>query len=69
MVRIERLEQLKSCSRGTIVSAIYLSQLMGCMVLRVIVAFALYEHLHWIPRNPLVVIKKSQSQSHRVIRL
>ena len=52
MVWIELLEQLKSCSRGTIVTAIYLSQLVGCMVLRVIVVTTLHERLHWIPYNP-----------------
>ena len=61
--------QLKACLHGKIVTAIYSSQLMGYMGLGVIVAIALFEHLNWIPHSPLLAIKKSQSQSHRMNRL
>lgn len=42
--------------------AIYLLQQMGCAELSTIVAIAPFEHFLWIPYNPLVAIKKSQSQ-------
>ena len=37
---------LKGCSHGTIMTAMNLSQLIGCMGFRVIVAITQCEHLH-----------------------
>ena len=48
---------LKNCSHQAIATAIYFLQLMGCMGYRFVVTVASYEHLIWIPHNPLVTIK------------
>ena len=45
---------LKACSHGATATAIYLSQLIGCMGHSVIVVIGPYEHLHSIPYHPLV---------------
>ena len=58
--------RFKDRSHDQIASAIYFSQLMGCMGFNIVVTITPFEHLHWIPFNPFIVIKKMQSQSHCV---
>ena len=55
------MKTLMCCS-----TVIYSSHLIRCMRFRFVVTVASCEHLHWIPHNPIVAIKKSQSQSYRV---
>ena len=57
---------VKTCSHGVIVTVIYLSELMGCVGLSFIATIAPCEHLHLIPYNPLVEIKKLPLHSHHI---
>ena len=67
---IEQYEEaLQAHSDGAIATAICLSQLIGYTRFSVTVPITLCEHLHRMPYNPSVVIKKLlQSSSHSLKR-